>query len=514
MAENDASSPIWDNGQWKNTKADVDGTASHCSSTVTRCPAPSGDEGEDTRSGHGSGSGSNGRSRAGETNKTQDTWSRDDVSSSGDGQRSETTPEDGAGAANFASLQRDGPSASCGSTGHPEQCKPCAFYCYSLRGCRNGDGCVFCHLFHESKLQQRREEWKRAQREKRGRMRKNAREEAQASVVASQAVESTPAPAQPTLIHHTAKVKPTFLQGVSATMEDQEERPVAKVAYVREGEPAKELSVGAQQSPFRKNAAAAAVKAGAAGTAPGTSLGGQKKQKKPLKPQKPAAQDSLGTPMHVPALFDTMNPMTNPMAVPGMTNGMNGNMPMDFFSYTPSSVVVGVGQAVELWPPVPILSAGMLFAVSPALPRGLALDKNTGLIAGTAQEGTDGSKQYFVTACNPRAVVPSIRVSMVDIKVINVQAPGYTMSSLVQPEPGVTVVTLREDPNAPNPAMGTAEMLQSIMAQQYPQASTIAKLSALVAQQEQVCNMLGGRPLPHPSRQWWEQIAGGCSSTS
>lgn len=489
MADNDASSPIWDNGQWKNTKADVDGTASQCSSTVTRCPVPSGDDGEDTRSGNGSGSGSNGRSGAGETGKTQDTWSRDDVSSSDEAQRAETTPEDGAGAGNFASLQRDGPSTSCGSTGHPDQCKPCAFYCYSLRGCRNGDGCVFCHLFHESKLQQRREEWKRAQREKRGRMRKNAREDSQGSVVASQAVKSAP-----TLIHHTAKaaqVNPTFLQGVSANMEDQEERPVAKVAYVREGEPAKELSVGAQQIPFRKNAAAAAAKVGVAGNASGTSLGGQKKQKKPLKPMKTATQDHLGTPMHVPAAFDNMNPM----AVPGMMNGVNGNMPMDFFSYRPSSVVIGVGQAVELWPPVHILSAGMLFAVSPALPRGLALDKNTGLIAGIAQEGTDGSRQYFVTACNPRAVVPSIRVSMVDIKVINVQAPGYTMSSLVQPEPGVTVITLREDQNGTNPGMGAAEMLQSIMAQRYPQASTIAKLSALLAQQEQVYKMLGGQPL-------------------
>lgn len=503
MTEAEPSSPAWDNGQWKNTKADLDGAASHCSSTVTRCPVPSGDEGEDTRYGDGSGSGSGGRSS--ETGgKTQDSSSRDDVSSSDDAQRAEgpegpeATPsvDDGAASTNFASLQRDGPSASCGSKGHPDQCKPCAFYCYSLRGCRNGDGCVFCHLFHESKLQQRREEWKRAQREKRGRMRKTAREEAQASNVTGVPPPASSTPAQPTLVHHSAKVAPAFVQGVSASTCIEEERPVAKVAYVREGEAGKDLTNGAQ----RKNMTAAAVKAGAAGPPSGlAAAAGQKKQKKPLKAQKPP-QESLGMPMHVPAAWD-------PMSLPSVLGG--GNMPMDYFSYTPSSVVAGVGQAVELWPPVPIASAGMVFAVSPALPTGLTLDKNTGLISGIAQEGTDGSRQYFVTACEPRSVVPNIRISMVDIKVINVQAPGYTMSSLVQPEPGVTVVTLREDPNSASNAENMAELLQMLV--QQSQHANLAKLSALAAQQEQVAAqqeqvraMLGGQAMPAQFRQWWD----------
>mmetsp|Transcript_32541 Transcript_32541/g.74349 ORF Transcript_32541/g.74349 Transcript_32541/m.74349 type:complete len:412 (-) Transcript_32541:77-1312(-) len=80
----------------------------------------------------------------------------------------------------YFSLERHGPSRSLGSAGHPDACKPCAFYCYSLCGCRNGPDCIFCHLFHESKLRQRREEWKRTQREKRGLRRKAAREEAAA----------------------------------------------------------------------------------------------------------------------------------------------------------------------------------------------------------------------------------------------------------------------------------------------------------------------------------------------
>jgi len=38
-----------------------------------------------------------------------------------------------------------------------------------------------------------------------------------------------------------------------------------------------------------------------------------------------------------------------------------------------------------------------------------------------------------------------VKTSIVNINVVNVQAPGYTVASLYQPEPGLTVVALRED---------------------------------------------------------------------
>ncbi|CAE7606908.1 unnamed protein product, partial [Symbiodinium natans] len=34
------------------------------------------------------------------------------------------------------SAERDGPRESAGSAGHPSMCKPCAFYCFTLIGCR------------------------------------------------------------------------------------------------------------------------------------------------------------------------------------------------------------------------------------------------------------------------------------------------------------------------------------------------------------------------------------------
>lgn len=62
----------------------------------------------------------------------------------------------------FPSLSRQGPSFSVGSLDHPNGCKPCAFYCFSDSGCRDSDACTFCHLFHTSKLRQRRESWKKS----------------------------------------------------------------------------------------------------------------------------------------------------------------------------------------------------------------------------------------------------------------------------------------------------------------------------------------------------------------
>lgn len=50
------------------------------------------------------------------------------------------------------SLDRDGPRHSKGSSQHDSgECKPCAFYCFSHGGCKTGDSCQYCHMFHRSK---------------------------------------------------------------------------------------------------------------------------------------------------------------------------------------------------------------------------------------------------------------------------------------------------------------------------------------------------------------------------
>lgn len=61
----------------------------------------------------------------------------------------------------FASIFQNGPAYSAGSAEHPKNCMPCVHYCFSKRrGCNRGDDCSFCHGFHESRLQQKRQRWK------------------------------------------------------------------------------------------------------------------------------------------------------------------------------------------------------------------------------------------------------------------------------------------------------------------------------------------------------------------
>lgn len=78
----------------------------------------------------------------------------------------------------YATLHGEGPQTSAGSTNHPDQCMPCTFYCFTRRGCNRGADCRFCHLTHQSKLQQRREAWKKQQREKRKSIRERVAQEA------------------------------------------------------------------------------------------------------------------------------------------------------------------------------------------------------------------------------------------------------------------------------------------------------------------------------------------------
>eukprot|EP00439_Symbiodinium_sp_Y106_P013747 s5392_g1.t5 len=92
----------------------------------------------------------------------------------------------------YATLAAEGPKESMGSVGHPDQCTPCTFYCFTRRGCNRGADCKFCHMTHQSKLQQRREAWKKQQREKRKLMRGFAHKERLED--APPAVQETPQP--------------------------------------------------------------------------------------------------------------------------------------------------------------------------------------------------------------------------------------------------------------------------------------------------------------------------------
>lgn len=143
------------------------------------------------------------------------------------------------------------------------------------------------------------------------------------------------------------------------------------------------------------------------------------------------------------------------------------HLSVDLFTYTPDTMVVGTGQTIELHPPVDIMLAGMVFAVAPELPPGISLDRQTGRIYGTAQEATSGPDTYFVTACAPHAANKEVMMAVVNIKIIHVHAPGLTMASIVQPQPGVTVITLRDsaiDPSCSSQQNQSAETLHMQMA--------------------------------------------------
>lgn len=342
---------------------------------------------------------------------------------------------------NLPTLRKDGPVENSGSVGHPNDCKPCAFYCFSLRGCRNGAECAYCHLFHESKLRQRREEWKKSQREKRGKQRAPQRE-------------------QPVLAETLAEAGTPSDSGSLA-----EAPPIPKVAYTVEAVP---------PAPVREPAPKPAARAAEPVEAPSRNTAARAQRRVPEAglPVAGPAPPPVATPavanwcsvgmqaQHTAALGISRNSMaTNPMPMraaplqpvlqpqsvqtlapqryPGTI--LNGDTslrePLEalatttVFMYTPNTAVIGVGQTLELWPPEDILFAGMVFAVSPDLPRGLTLDERMGVVHGKAQEGTLGMVKYYITACEPGDSSLSVKIAVVGLKVMDAQAPGHKMKS-------------------------------------------------------------------------------------
>eukprot|EP00927_Polykrikos_kofoidii_P072022 TRINITY_DN68199_c0_g1_i1.p1 TRINITY_DN68199_c0_g1~~TRINITY_DN68199_c0_g1_i1.p1 ORF type:complete len:402 (+),score=35.81 TRINITY_DN68199_c0_g1_i1:97-1206(+) len=114
----------------------------------------------------------------------------------------------------YATLHADGPMHTPGSAGHPNSCEPCTFYCFTHRGCNRGVECRFCHLVHKSKLQQRRDSWKRQQRERRKMFRENAASNAQSTRRRSETNSGLMAPGDTNLV--AAARRPSSLDGNQA----------------------------------------------------------------------------------------------------------------------------------------------------------------------------------------------------------------------------------------------------------------------------------------------------------
>lgn len=102
----------------------------------------------------------------------------------------------------------------------------------------------------------------------------------------------------------------------------------------------------------------------------------------------------------------------------------NDSASADFFTYTPDNLVTSVGQMVEMWPPTELISAGMIFAVSPDFPSGLALAERVGLIHGRPEQCTSGPTTHFVTACRPGDHSFSVLMAMVTVQVTGSHGNG------------------------------------------------------------------------------------------
>jgi len=294
------------------------------------------------------------------------------------------------------SLLRQGPSHSIGSAGHNDgTCKPCAFYCFSECGCRDGENCVFCHLFHKSKLRQRKDTWKKGRKsmhkERIDRRRNEDQHEPVSNISGCDEMPvRVPVPVASTshTVGSVSKLKPKL-----AYILDQPDTPIPP--FVPEYCPS--VSQEFEQVCYSWST-----------SLPSPHL----KPALPIGHVQPNFANAYGGPQPLAMATDAGALWT------GATNSLNGGQNKECFFYTPSDVVIAVGQSVELLPTIN-RSGPLLFAVAPALPPGLELDTWSGLIHGAADEAAEGDGTYFVTVCEPLLDVTNIRLAMLRINVVD-----------------------------------------------------------------------------------------------
>mmetsp|Transcript_9327 Transcript_9327/g.24059 ORF Transcript_9327/g.24059 Transcript_9327/m.24059 type:complete len:452 (-) Transcript_9327:343-1698(-) len=324
-------------------------------------------------------------------------------------------------------LGKDGPVNSSGSTGHPDNCKPCAFYCFSLRGCRNGVECAYCHLFHESKLRQRREEWKKSQRDKR---RKHLPQRA-GELASTDAETSAEVPDS-----DRGPPNPQSVPSVAYAAEGGAPPPVPIHALAPS--PRAEPNVEVKRRVPEASVPAAALAAAAAPARTEVPVAMQAWCNPTVPVTMPCDIGSTtsansavvvngGVPTRLPWPQAQPPPQPQPQRYPQAPPARTGDAalgPLEVFTYTPSAAVIGIGQTLELWPPVHMASAGMVFAVSPELPKGLLLDERMGLVYGKAERTTEGLVKYYITACEPGDSSLAVKLAVVGLRVMDVQGPS------------------------------------------------------------------------------------------
>lgn len=337
----------------------------------------------------------------------------------------------------YRSLQRHGPGSSKGSAGHPASCRPCAFYCFSFRGCRAGEGCQFCHQPHRSKLRERRENRKKTHREQRRAIADSARREPETLLELDSSANPQAPPSHMDVAEVSAPLVSTKTQRFPGSLQQEVRQHGGITPSSLRSQPSAQIlqqnaQLQQQNAQLQQVAALCEVMLKQVDALRRSQVG-----TKPIQPQSTpqwlsAASSGLSSP-EVPEHFwlgsymgatsvsqddpawvrpSIPCPSRGPKATHAQLGGNAGGSHVEFFTYRPTACNIAVGQRAELWPPAHILSAGISFKATPELPLGFRLETETGIVHGVAEAPTCGPVSFFITGEEPLTGVVKVAASL------------------------------------------------------------------------------------------------------
>jgi len=387
----------------------------------------------------------NGAAPMGHATEEQDTT----ASSSDDREDDGDPDQDQDGGSSLATLRQCGPQHSTGSAGHPEECTPCTFYCFAKRGCKRGVECKFCHLWHQSKIQLRREAWKQQQRLKRKERHgpgepgsSSDRTLAELGVAGSATMQlwdggaaaSAPdskQPPQQERQHQQHQQQPAEHQ----RLEQQQQQQQLRIPQQQQQQgPSQEQQLHLKQQPAQAQAQFAQAPP-------------QKSRLQRQQPLQQAVQRRCDTRSGQPVADPQHGAMAmQSIMLPGTHVPQQG---ASLFAYCPASTTLAVGQQAEFRPR--LAAQPTRFRAASPFPSGIVLDDKTGVVyalcADSLPPTTIVVEADFGGSVGVRAVL--------DIEVIDFTRGGFVMGHLEEVLPGRFMLLLYK-PEA-NGAGGASE---------------------------------------------------------
>mmetsp|Transcript_71668 Transcript_71668/g.155963 ORF Transcript_71668/g.155963 Transcript_71668/m.155963 type:complete len:410 (-) Transcript_71668:199-1428(-) len=330
--------------------------------------------------------------------------------------------DDQEGSGPYETLQREGPQTSVGSAEHPEQCMPCTFYCFTRRGCNRGVDCRFCHSSHMSKLQQRREAWKKQQREKRKTIRERVAAEAQVRRL----------PKDDTADDMLHPKVGDDLSNVPKSRDTASRIDKASFAEVTQGEPTADRSraTAAAARPIKNREMQDPGNGSFPAQRPApTAAVVQSLQQPPQQPQQPQQlQQQLQQRQQQPQQQQqhqqqlVKNKQQN---ADGTSNSLSAP-----FLYCPARVTLTIEQEVNIMPQLSVFASQFRLLVP--LPQGLVLDEGTGRIRGSP---TAASPEAYIVVEADLEGGRSAQAS-ISIEVVDLTSGGFALGHISEVEPG------------------------------------------------------------------------------